>query len=73
MSFSVQRHKNDQRLGKFSKSALALVDMIAEQDWERVIILADGIAQDARVEIIQASMDNAGEKGIKKRYEQKER
>ena len=63
MSFSVQRHKSDQRrLGKFSKPLLALVDMIADGDWERVIDLAETIATEARVEAMLAELKHINER-----------
>lgn len=60
MSFSVQRHAGDKRqLGRLALPVLALVDMVAERDWERVISLAETIATEARVELIAAEVTKA--------------
>lgn len=57
MSFSVKRNSGDaRRLGKLALPIMALVDMVAEQDWERVISLSEHIATEARVNIIEAQM-----------------
>lgn len=57
MSFSVQRHAGDRRrLGRLASPVLALVDRVAERDWERVITLAEDIATEARVELVEAAV-----------------
>jgi hypothetical protein len=60
MSFSVQRHAGDKRqLGRLALPVLALVDMVAERDWERVVSLAETIATEARAELVQMEIKKA--------------
>lgn len=53
----MQRHAGDRRrLGRLASPVLALVDRVAERDWERVITLAEDIATEARVELVEAAV-----------------